>query len=92
MENKNYLYNNYLNMARNLRTDGNLLKALSFYKKAYGLNIGKIDTELIMDIALIYDEIGLKADAEEKYKEVLKLDDDDARAYYGLSVIYDEDG
>ena len=92
MENKNYLYNNYLNMARNLRTEGNLLKSLSFYKKAYGLNIGKMDTELIMDMALIYDEIGLKADAEEKYNEVLKIDEDDARAYYGLAVIYDEDG
>ena len=74
-------------MARNLRTDGNLFKALSFYKKAYSLNIGKIDTELIMDIALIYDEIGLKADAEEKYKEVLKLDEDDARAYVKAEYI-----
>ena len=92
MENKNYLYNNYLNMARNLRTDGNLLKAISFYKKAYGLNIGKTDTELLMDMALIYDEIGLKGDAEEKYKEVIDIDEDDARAYYGLAVIYDEEG
>ena len=58
MENKNYLYNNYLNMARNLRTEGNLLKSLSFYKKAYGLNIGKMDTELIMDMALIYAMLG----------------------------------
>ena len=41
MQNKNYLYNNYLNMARNLRTENNLLKALSFYKKAYNLEIGR---------------------------------------------------
>ncbi len=30
MQNKNYLYNNYLNMARNLRTENNLLKSFVF--------------------------------------------------------------
>ena len=90
MQNKNYLYNNYLNMARNLRTENNLLKALSFYKKAYNLEIGKKDIELLIDMALIYDEIGLKSEAEEKYFEVIELDKDEARAYYGLAIIYDD--
>ncbi len=90
MENKNYLYNNYINMARNLRSENNLLKAISFYQKAYALNIGKEDIELLMDMALIYDEIGLSGDAEKKYREVIELDEDDARAYYGLAIIYDE--
>ena len=90
MQNKNYLYNNYLNMARNLRTENNLLKALSFYKKAYSLEIGKKDIELLIDMALIYDEIGLKSEAEEKYFEIIELDKDEARAYYGLAIIYDD--
>ena len=81
MENKNYLYNNYINMARNLRTEKNLLRALKFYKKAYSLNIGKDDIELLMDMALIYDEIGLCIEAEEKYREVLKLDEDEAKTF-----------
>ena len=63
MENKNYLYNNYINMARGLTTEKNLLKALKFYKKAYSLSIGKDDIELLMDMALIYDEIGLCSEA-----------------------------
>jgi tetratricopeptide (TPR) repeat protein len=90
MENKNYLYNNYLNMARNLRTDNNLLKAMSFYKKAYALDIGKHDIELLMDMALLYDELGLSTEAENKYFEIIKLDEDEARAYYGLAIIYDD--
>ena len=91
MEDKNYLYINYLNMARNLRTEKNLLKALSFYKKAYKLDVGKTDVELLLDMALLYDEAGLKKEAEDKYLEVLKLDEDEARAYYGLAIIYDDE-
>ncbi len=41
-------------------------------------------------MALIYDEIGLKSEAEEKYFEVIELDKDEARAYYGLAIIYDD--
>ena len=90
MENKNYLYNNYLNMARNLRTENNILKSLTFYQKAYAMNIGKQDIELLMDMALIYDEIGFLDEAERKYLEIIELDEDEARAYYGLAIIYDE--
>ncbi len=92
MENKNYLYDNYLNMARNLKSERNLLKALKFYKKAYALNIGKTDIEFLLDMALLYDEIGLGKEAEEKYLEIINLDEDEPRAYYGLGTIHDELG
>ena len=90
MENKNYLYSNYINMARECITNKEDLKALKFYKKAYDMPIGKEDIELLIDMALLYDKIGLKDYAEKRYKEVLKIDNKCANAYYGLGVLYDE--
>ena len=91
MENKNYLFDNYINIARNSKIDGDNLKALKFYKKAYSLPIGKGDIDLLLDMALLYDELGFKDLAEKKYKEVIDIDKGEASAYYGLGVLYDED-
>lgn len=91
MVNKNYLFDNYINMARNLKEDNNPLKALKFYKKAYDLPIGKNDIELIIDMALLYDQLGFRDYAKEKYKKVIEIDSNYANAYYGLAVIYDEE-
>lgn len=92
MENNNYLFYNYIEMGRKYRGDKNLLKALKFYKKAYSCPIGKKDIDLILDLALLYDELGFKDLAIKKYEEALKIDNDFPNAYYGLGVIYDEDG
>ena len=90
MNNKNYLFDNYINIARASKNEKNDLKALKFYKKAYDLPMGKKDIELLLDMALLYDKIGLKEYAEKMYKEVLLIDKTYANAYYGLGVLYDE--
>ncbi|MDZ4957103.1 hypothetical protein GNF51_15115, partial [Clostridium perfringens] len=46
----------------------------------------------ILDMALLYDKLGYKDLSEEKYREAILLEENDARAYYGLGVLYDEDG
>ena len=90
MENKNYLYRNYINIARRCVEEKNDIKALKFYKKAYDLEIGKTDIELLLDMALLYDKIGLKDNAIKRYLEVIDIDSTYANAYYGIGVIYDE--
>lgn len=87
-----YQFYNYMNLARNFNSEKNYLKALKFYKKAYKYELGKKDIELLLDMAILYDKTGDKGKAEEKYREVIKIDNNDARAYYGLGVLYDEDG
>ena len=92
MTNQRYIFNNYINIARTFVSEKNLFKALKFYNKAYKLQEGKEDIELILDMALLYDKVLRKDMSEEKYREVLELDENEARAYYGLAVLYDEDG
>lgn len=92
MRSNNYIFYNYIEMGRKYREGNNLLKALKFYKKAYSCPIGKKDLDLILDIALIYDELGFKDLAIKKYEEALKIDSEFANAYYGLGVIYDDEG
>ena len=38
-----YLFNNHINVARSFKAEGNKLKALQFYKKAYKLEEGRND-------------------------------------------------
>ena len=92
MSDKRYIFENYLNIARNFVSEKEYSKALKFYNKAYRFEQGKKDIELILDIALLYDKLGYKAEAEEKYRSAINIDKSDARAYYGLGVLYDEDG
>ena len=92
MSDKRYIFENYLNIARGFVSEKEYSKALKFYNKAYRFHEGKNDIELVLDIALLYDKLGYKNEAEEKYKAAIKIDKKDARAYYGLGVLYDEDG
>ena len=80
----NYLFNNHINVARSFKEEGNKLKALQFYKKAYNFEEGKKDIELLLDMALLYHELEQMDLAEEKYREVLEIDNNEERAYYGL--------
>ena len=78
-------------MARGFRKEKKLNKALKFYKKANNLSIGKRDKDLILDIALLYDELGFREMAKKKYKEAIEIDSNFENAYYGLAVVYDEE-
>lgn len=89
--NNNYIFDNYIKMARGFRKEKKLNKALKFYKKANNLSIGKKDKELILDIALLYDELGFREMAKKKYKEAIEIDENFENAYYGLAVVYDEE-
>ncbi|MEO2565335.1 hypothetical protein ABHA59_15655, partial [Clostridium tertium] len=92
MQDNRYLFDNYINIARNFVTEKEYVKALKFYKKAYRFEQGRKDIELILDIALLYDKLGYKDLSEEKYREAILIEEKDARAYYGLGVLCDEDG
>ena len=59
MEDKSYIFENNLNIARGYVGEKEYSKALKFFKKAYKSNLGKNDIELIIDIALIYDILNL---------------------------------
>ena len=78
-------------MARGFRKEKKLNRALKFYKKANNLSAGKKDKDLILDIALLYDELGFKEIAKKKYKEAIEIDPDFENAYYGLAVVYDQE-
>ena len=60
MQDNRYLFDNYINIARNFVTEKEYVKALKFYKKAYRFEQGRKDIELILDIALLYDKLGYK--------------------------------
>ena len=84
------MFNNYISIARGFLVEKNNMKALKFLKKAYECEEGKEDVELILDIALLYDKIGNPVLSKKMYKEVLNIDENEARAYYGIGVLYDE--
>ncbi|EDS77617.1 conserved protein, tetratricopeptide repeat family protein [Clostridium botulinum C str. Eklund] len=87
--NDRYKIDNYKVIGKSFYEKRLIDDALKFYEKAYKSPLGKNDTELILDIALIYDEKEEYVKAAEKYKEILKIDKKDERAYYGLAIIYD---
>ncbi|MDF2699214.1 MAG: hypothetical protein K0Q49_770 [Haloplasmataceae bacterium] len=79
-------YQDYVNKAyveyRNQNVSGaleNLLEAEKIFA----------DEDLLIDIALLYDEINNYDLATDYYHKVLDKDITDARAYYGLGVLYD---
>lgn len=87
--NKNYLFNNYINQGKRYKQEGNLLKALRYFNKAFDTSLGRYDIDLLIDIALLYDEIGLEDKALEMYEKVLNIDKSNASALYGMAIIYD---
>ncbi|MCT4563621.1 MAG: tetratricopeptide repeat protein [Maledivibacter sp.] len=90
MDKNVYMINNYKNIAKEFQEEGKFIKALRFFRKAYGMEGGKYDIELLLDMALVYDGLGDIIKAEEKYREILDIDPDEARAYYGLAILYDD--
>ncbi len=84
-----YKINNYKVIAKNFYRERNIIKTLEFYNKAYNTPMGSKDVELLLDMALVYDELEEYEKAEKKYKEILKVNPKDSRAFYGLAIIYD---
>lgn len=68
--------------------------SLYFYNKALniclkkGLEVDFID--LLLNIAVTLDSLGKQKDAIKTYKKVLEINPHEARAYYGLAIIYDD--
>lgn len=89
--NNNYLYENYIKIARAHLTEKNELKALKFYKKAYELFSESRDIELLTDMALLYHKIGLLDYSKNMYLEAIRQDSNYANGYYGLGIIYDDE-
>jgi tetratricopeptide (TPR) repeat protein len=90
MSKDGYIFENYINLARENKFRRNYVKALRFYNKAYKCDEGRMDVELLLDIALLYSEIKYYSEAEGKYREIIKINPEEARAYYGIAVVYDE--
>lgn len=92
MRNKDYMARNYKILAEKFMDEGDSKRALDFYMKAYNTKGGSTDIELLLDMAVYYDELMKEEHAVQKYKEVLELDPEEARAYYGLAIIHDDKG
>ena len=90
MDNK-YIFENYINIGKDFKIKGKILKALSFFKKAYNTEWGKRDIELVIDMALIYHQLEQMDLAKEMYIKAIGIDNKDERAFYGLGTIYDEE-
>lgn len=84
-----YMINNYKNIANKFCEDGNFIKAINFYNKAYDLEGGSVDIDLLLDMALAYDDMENYDFAKQKYEEVLSIDKNEPRAYFGLGVLCD---
>lgn len=89
---RSYLFNNYISIARGFLAEKNNMKALKFLKMAYKCDEGKEDIELLLDIALLYDKIGNPILSKKMYEEALSIDANEARAYYGIGILFDEGG
>lgn len=87
---KEYLVNNYIKKGDQAYDNGNMIKCLNYYLMAEEVLNGVKDLDLIINIALVLDEMGESENAEKKYKEALGINEFDSRAHYGLGVIYDE--
>jgi tetratricopeptide (TPR) repeat protein len=68
--------------------------SLYFYNKALNIYLKKsleVDfIDLLLNIAVTLDSLGKQQDAVKTYKKVLEINPHEARAYYGLAIIYDD--
>ncbi|ERJ13460.1 tetratricopeptide repeat protein [Haloplasma contractile] len=60
--------------------------ALHYLKEA---ELIKQEPDLLIDLALIYDELGHVDMAEKYYRKILTIDENNATAYYGIATLYD---
>lgn len=91
MKDNQYMMDNYKIIGNKFKDENQLEKALHFYHKAYQCKGGDQDVELLLDMGLLYDEMGNYDAAKEMYEKVLQIDPKDARGYYSLAIAYDNE-
>ncbi len=80
----------YRHLGEDAFDDEKYLKALNYFNKSYAL--GDRSSELLLDLALTYEALGHDEKALETFYELLKVDKEECRAYYGIGSILDERG
>ncbi len=80
-------FQNLILKAKKAYENKQLHDALEYYLEAEKMVIGC--SSLLIDIALIYDELKDYDKAESYYEKVLSFDEENSAAYYGLATIFD---
>lgn len=83
------LVEEYMKKASEAQKNNKELKALNLYLKANELTKGE-DIEILINLALIYHKEDMIEVALDYYNQIISLNEDEERAYYGIAVIYDE--
>lgn len=79
-------FHNLITKAKAYYNEGNLLESLNYFLEAEKINS---NNDLLIEIALIFDELEDYKSAKEYYYKVLDNDINHSVAYYGLGTIYD---
>lgn len=79
---------NYIYLAEDALDAGKPLKALHYFLKAYEV---APDDDLLIDIALLYQELGDTQKAYETFQRILEQNPEECIAYYGLATLLDEE-
>lgn len=85
---KQYHIDNYIVLGKKYFEEDNLDQALFYFNKAYQLGRFK-DIDLMLNMAIIYDELDEFDKALGIYEEIITCDETEARAYYGIAILYD---
>lgn len=78
----------YRHLGEDAFDDEKYLKALNYFQKAY--HLGDRSSELLLDLALTYEALGNDEQALKAFQELIEVDPDECRAYYGIGSILDE--
>jgi tetratricopeptide (TPR) repeat protein len=81
-------YEELIMKAQEAYEDGDKLRALDYFLQAEQWG----DADLLIDIAILYDECENLEQAKRYYEKALTMDGDNERAYYGLGTVYEQRG
>ena len=84
---KSYHENNNILLARHHYEQGDLIRAKRLYEKA--VSNAKTNTEWLLELALLYDELEDYDSADDLYDQVLAINPEEAVAYYGKAILLD---
>lgn len=73
-----------------LQQKGNLFEALESYTKA--IELGLESAVVLNDIGILYEQLGVQAQAERYYLSAVKLDEQYLPAYINLAYLYQKNG
>ena len=77
----------YLHLGEKALLEEKPLKALHYFTRAYEITQ---DSALLLEMAMLNQELGHLEDALSYYKKMALLDSEECRAYYGMATVYDE--